>query len=89
MRPVSYLNAVLTVIAFLLAGLLWTAWSGPSFSFVPSAQAQGFDDPGTQRAEQINQLKILNQGVKELAGLFRTGQARVRLEKESGGEKRR
>lgn len=89
MRSVSYLNAVLTVIAILLAGVLWTMRPGPSISFVPSAQAQGFEDPGAQRAEQISQLKSLNHGVEELVGLFRSGQARVRLDKEPSETKRR
>ena len=80
MRTLKYLNTILTIIALLLTAVLWTLWSHAPMSLAGEAQAQGMVDAGTLRLETLNQIKTLTQKVEELTGLFKNGQARVRLE---------
>ncbi len=87
MRSLTYLNVVLSLIAVLLTAVLWTMWSNPAVDLTASARAQGLTDPGAQRAAQIDQLKSINQKVEELTRLFKSGQARVRLENAPGDDK--
>ena len=83
MRPIQYLNTVLTVIAVLLSLNLWAMWTQSGFSTVPSAQAQAgipLPDPGVQRNEMNNQLRAINEKLAELNAQFKGGTARVRVE---------
>ena len=45
-----------------------------------AARASGIPDAGGQRAEIVKLLKKSNQQTDTLIGLFRSGQARVRIE---------
>lgn len=94
MRGLRYLNVMLTLIAVLLTLQLWTAWVAPPTMLTGSAMAAptsraksrsakepgGIPDAGAQRAETIRLLRQSNQNTEALIGLFRTGEARVRVE---------
>ncbi|MEX0777597.1 MAG: hypothetical protein WD042_17975 [Phycisphaeraceae bacterium] len=87
MRMLKYLNTVLTLIALLLTLNLWTLWTAAPLATVSDAQAAGLPDAGAQRQELIDQLKSLNKKVDETNGLFKSGQARVKLENAGGDDK--
>lgn len=81
MRSLRYLNTMLTIIAVLLTMQVYALLVGPGGPEVaPSAQAQGIPDAGAQRKEMIDQLKQLNAKTDQLLSLFKSGQARVKLE---------
>lgn len=87
MRSIKYLNTVLTVIAVLLALQLWTLWTvGPvgqsdgPIGFDTPAQAVGIPNAGQQRKQIADAIKQLSGQVESLGNLFRSGQARVRIE---------
>lgn len=79
MRSLRYLNTVLTVIAVLLALHLWTLWIGGP-SAVATAAAPGLGNAATQRRQMVDQLKRLTVKIEELTSLFRSGQARVKVD---------
>ena len=102
MRSLRYLNGVLTVIAVLLTLQLWTTWStgsttlpGASVAEAKTTRSQtaarrsGIPDAGGQRAEMVKLLKQSNQKTDALIALFRSGQARVRVEGDVGGDNKR
>lgn len=84
MRSLRYLNSVLTVIAVLLTLNVYTLWtmpqSGAAVSVSTEAQAAGLPNPGAQRQQMIDLLKKLSKQAEETKGLFKSGQARVRVE---------
>lgn len=64
----------------------------PSASVVRSrqaAKASGIPNAGAQRAETARQLQQLNQKADALINLFRSGQARVRIEGGLGADDKR
>ena len=102
MRSLRYLNGVLTVIAVLLTLQLWTIWSAGSATLPGASVAEakttrsqaaaktgGIPDAGGQRAEMLKLLRQSNQQTDTLIGLFRSGQARVRVEGGVAGDKKR
>ncbi len=81
MGSLRYLNAVLTVLVVLCALTLWTLWSGGSAGpLAKPAYAVGIPNAGQQRQQIVDQLKQLSQKIEALHNLFRSGQARVKLE---------
>jgi len=84
MRSLRYLNSILTVLAVLLALQLWTAWTSGPIDLATPATAQvrgsGIPDAGAQRKDMIDLLKRIAVQNDELASLFKSGQARVKLE---------
>lgn len=85
MASLRYLNFVLTVIAVLLGMHLWTSWSVPTAAPAYAAPQEapsggGIPNAGAQRQQQVDMLKRLSQQTDELIGLFRSGQARVRVD---------
>jgi hypothetical protein len=94
MRSLRYLNTVLTLIAILLTLNLWTLWTATAshpaaaidLTAATPARAQarppsgGIPDAGAQRREIADQIKLGNQKLDTLIEMFRSGQARVRLE---------
>jgi len=86
MRSLRYLNTILTIVAVLLSLHLWTMWSvspaGESLSLATEAQAapEGIPNAASQRKQMIDEIKSNTRKVEELLNLFKSGQARVRLE---------
>jgi len=85
MGSVRYLNGVLTVIAVLLTLNLWTSWNVPlaqTASAAPNSTPTGGGIPnaGAQRQQIVDLLKKLNQQTDELISLFKSGQARVKVD---------
>lgn len=83
MRSLRYLNGVLTVLAVLLTLHLLTTWTlvpAPSFEQQANAQAAPGTDPGMQRRQMIDLLKLLVQRTEEQTELLKSGQVRVRVE---------
>jgi hypothetical protein len=86
MRSLRYLNAVLTVLAVLLALNLWTTWTGgPAWDRSAMAArgeegGAGIPNSAQQRAEMIDLLKRLVQENNDLSNMFRTGRARVQVD---------
>ncbi len=78
MKSLKYLNTILTILTLLLGLQLWTQWTGMQPSTVQTAQAAV--NPAVQRQEMVALLKKLTVQTEELTGLFRNGQARVRVE---------
>jgi Spy/CpxP family protein refolding chaperone len=76
MRNLRYLNAMLTILVVLLALQLWTTWTA-SPSVATAAFAQGIPDEGAQRAQIIDQLKLLNEKTDQIKALLVTGEVRV------------
>lgn len=77
MKGIGYLNVVLTVLTIVAALHLWTGWiSGGGGA---AAYAQGIPDAGAQRAQIIDQLKLLNQKADQLNKLLVSGKVRVVL----------
>ena len=97
MRSLRYLNTVLTVIAVLLTLQLWTAWTAlPAASVAEAkarpqttARARGIPNPAAQRVETVKLLEKMSQQNETLIGLFRGGQARVRVEGGSAKDNKR
>jgi len=87
MRQSKYLNMILTVNAFLLAGLLWTqVVGGPSF--VPEAMAQkrsfgpqvpNVPNAGQQRADIAKSIQKLNESVQAMKRLLESGRIQVQV----------
>jgi hypothetical protein len=90
MRNIKYLNFILTVLCGLLVVQLWATWTAPATTVATAAQAApvagggGIPDPGAQQKEIIDLLKQLVQKVEEQTELFKSGQARVRVEAPPG-----
>ena len=84
MNSLKYLNGVLTVMTVLMAMGLWTWWVGgptaPSVSMVQPAYASGIANAGHQRQQIVNEIKQLSQTVDRLSAMFRSGEARVRVD---------
>lgn len=86
MRSVRYLNAILTVLAVLLALNLWVTWAatpgGEALSWAGPAEAQaaGIPNAGEQRKQMIDLLKALNVKVNQLTELVESGKVRVQVE---------
>ena len=84
MNSLKYLNGVLTVMTVLMAMGLWTWWvggpAGRSVAMVQPAYAEGIVNAGHQRQQIVEQIKQLSQKVEGLSAMFRSGQARVRIE---------
>ncbi|MGB1125169.1 MAG: hypothetical protein ACPG4Q_08180 [Phycisphaeraceae bacterium] len=83
MNNMKYLNAVLTVIAVLLALNLWVGVSPtPSdrISLESQAMAQGRVDAGQQRAEMIKELKGLKSTVEAMSSKLTDGSIKVKVE---------
>ncbi|HEX7008914.1 MAG TPA: hypothetical protein VF184_02965 [Phycisphaeraceae bacterium] len=84
MRSVRYLNAILTVLAVLLALNLWVTWAatpgGQALSWAEPAQAAGIPNAGEQRKQMIDLLKALNVKVNQLTELVESGKVRVQVE---------
>jgi len=82
-NSIRYLNSVLTVIAVLMMLGLWTRWAGGTnpqdLAMIQSANAAGIPNAGNQRQQIVNEIKRLSTQVENLSDLFRSGQARVRL----------
>jgi len=86
MQSFKYLNFILTALVILMALQLWVAWidgpaeDGPSLGLVTPAYAVGIPNAGQQRLQMIEELKSLSKEVRALNRLFRTGQAKVKVE---------
>jgi len=84
MRSVRYLNAILTILAVLLALNLWVTWAatpgGQALSWAKPAQAAGIPNAGEQRKEMVDLLKALNVKVAQLTDLVQSGKVRVQVE---------
>lgn len=88
MRSSTYLNTMLTLIAILLTLHLWTLWTMPvglphsqaTLDLATPVHAAGLPNAGMQRKQTIDLLKELLRKTEGLSGLFRSGQARVRVE---------
>ena len=87
MRTLRYTNGILTVLAVLLTFNLVAMWSNAadrgvvaSPDLAEQAMAQGIPNPGAQREQMIDLLKRQVQKTDELINLFRSGDARVRVE---------
>lgn len=76
MSQLRYLNAVLTVLCVLLALNLYTGWASGD-GFTTPAHAQGIPDEGAQRAQMIDQLKLLNGKIDSLNATIRSGKVKV------------
>lgn len=91
MNSLRYLNSVLTVIVLLMAFGLWTRWmeggSMPSSGLVSSAHAAGIPDAGGQRKQIVDELKRVSNELEKLTSMFRSGQARVRVDSPSQTER--
>ena len=92
MRSLRYLNGVLTVLAVLLTLQLWTTWTtasgveGPrdrSVSWLgpQPAYADGIPNPGGQRKQMIDLLKLQVRQTETLIDLFKSGQAKVLVQR--------
>lgn len=85
-----YLNVVLTVIAVLMALELWTQWvgdgAGSTSTMTPMVHAAGIPNAGQQRQQIVDELRRLSQEVEAMHNLFRSGQARVKLETVPGND---
>ena len=84
MNSIRYLNSVLTVIAVLMMLGLWTRWADGTdhrpLAMIQSAHAAGIPDAGSQRRQIVDEIKRLSNQVENLSDLFRSGQARVKLD---------
>ena len=83
MTNTKYLNAVLTVIALLLALNLWVGVNpSPSASGNPEGQAiaQGRVDAGQQRAEMIKELQGVKSTVEAMSKKLSDGSIKVKVE---------
>ncbi len=88
MHSLRYLNTILTILAVLLSVQLWTSWNtatDPTTSqqaFGPrAAYASGIPNAGAQRKQIVDLLKKQVQQTEALADMFKSGQARVRVER--------
>ena len=87
MRSLRYLNAILTVVAILLALHLWTLWAGEPVGLngLMAAPAHAKDLPvglnsaSIERKQIAELLKQLNHRTDELITLFRSGRARINV----------
>ena len=98
MKPSTYLNGLLTVIAVLLALNLWVglhAGSSPannaSLSLATPAHAQGRANPAEERQEMIGKLDEINESVQDLSDkldntITRNGLVRVQVESMPDGD---
>ena len=100
MRSLRYLNTILTLLTVLLALQLWTVWTAPipapgsalgsdqslaqAFPLTSEAYAAGIPNAGQQRKEMINLLKKQTQRIDELVAMFKSGEARIRVEAGKG-----
>lgn len=76
MSTLKYLNAILTILAVVLALNLYVmVFTGPSA--LPQAHAQGIPDAGAQRLQIIDQLKLTNQKAEHVKGLLESGKVKV------------
>lgn len=85
MTNTKYLNAVLTVIAVLLALNLWVGVNpSPSASANPEGQAiaQGRVDAGQQRADMIKELKGMKSTIEAMSKKLTDGSIKVKVESE-------
>ena len=83
MTNMKYLNAVLTVLAVLLALNLWVGvhpGPGQGMGLENQAHAQGRIDAGQQRAEIIKELKGLKSTVEAMNSKLTDGSIKVKVE---------
>jgi hypothetical protein len=89
MRSLKYLNAILTLIAVVLTLHLWAMWVGGSGAgaLVMTSEAQaagrpvGIPNAAAQRKEMVDLLKSQNVKIDQLVKLFKTGKARVKIDR--------
>lgn len=74
MNNTNRLLAVVIVLQVLVLGSLWLGHS------LPAAHAQ-LPDPGAQRKEQLDELKILNSKVERIADILAGGKLQVVVQK--------
>jgi len=88
MKPITYLNGILTVLAVLLTLNLWTQWhAGPGAAQLPglAQQAHARDVPapasgGAQRKVMIDELKRIKGDTQQISQLLSSGKLRVLVE---------
>lgn len=80
MRSRTYLNAILTINAFLLAALIWVqvATREPATP-AAHAQQQGFVNAAAQRKMMINAIEAMQQSVEASNRLLESGKLRVQV----------
>ncbi len=86
-RNSTYLNAILTVNAVMLAALVWTHVSdGPAIAGAAAPQAQtdadsnlGVPNAGLQRLQTLNEIKALRGDITRLEGLLSSGKMKVTI----------
>ena len=92
MRSLRYLNSVLTILAVLLALQLWTHWTGeaayrPGTGLTTASEVMaaggGIPNAGAQRKQMIDQLKRQTDAIENLTEMFRNGQAKIRMLRDS------
>lgn len=95
MATLRYTNSLLAVIAVLLVLHLWTLWIAPHHAGyegtvlpgVRTAHAAGLPNAAQQRKQMVDLLKRISSQVDDLAALFSSGRARVRLEESRHDER--
>jgi hypothetical protein len=86
MQSFKYLNFILTALTILMALQLWVVWvdgpaeDGQPLGLASPAYAAGIPNAGQQRLQMIQELKSLSKEIRALNMLFRTGQAKVKVE---------
>jgi len=81
MRSLRYLNTILTVLAVLLTVQVWTLWNAPgSLDRASEARPEGIPDAGAQRQAIIDQLKLVNVKLADMASLLRSGELKVKVD---------
>ncbi len=86
MRRLTYLNAILTVNAGLLCGILWTQVVSTPL-LVQSAEAQvsraadlpGIPNAAGQREQMIRQLERVNRNIEAMTKIVESGKTRVEV----------
>ena len=97
MASLRYTNGLLTVIAVLLAFHLWTMWAVPDHGglggsnvamapWASTVHATGLSNAGQQRKQMVDLLREISTQSNELASLFTSGRARVRMEENRNGD---
>ena len=84
MKRRTYLEAILTVNAILLAGILWVFVSGGDGAGTQSAIANGGPPPGIpnaagQRNEMIRELKTISKSIREMQSDLNDAEFKVRV----------
>ena len=96
MARLRYTNGLLTLSAGLLTLHLWTMWVSPHRAGIEGAEsamlpgertayAVGLPNAAQQRKQMVDLLKTISSQTDDLASLFSSGRARVRLEERRDG----